>query len=246
MVNINLTNYSTGLAAKKPLLTREFKRYTKKRVSMKLTGLILMMGLFSFKNAFASGSEETFWKWFQKNENMLFYFESDQERIFNELASQMNKINGDLTFEFGPIETTGKREFVISAGGIKSSFPFVESLYSTAPTLKNWVFIKYRPRRNPLNDLEYGGVSVSVDEVYYKMFKDNEKVGIIVFINGYNEQQKDIYGNIGYLFLDEALGEYDIETQVGFIEFHGRESKYYEGAFPLKDLANDFDAYLGR
>ena len=213
---------------------------------MKLKGIILIMGFFSFKNADASSSEETFWKWFQKNENMIFHFENNQEKIFNELASQMNKINSDLTFEFGPIKSTGKREFVISAGGIKASFPNVESLYSTAPTLKNWVFIKYRPRRNPLNDLEYGGVSVSVEDVHYKMFKDNDKVGIIVFLNGYNEEQKDIYGNISYLFLDEALGEYDIETKVGFIEFHGRESKYYEGAFPLKELANDFDAYFGR
>ncbi len=212
---------------------------------MKIKGLILIiMGIFSFKNAFAGSTEESFWKWFQANENMIYHFERDQEPIFNKLATQMNKVNGDLTFEFGPVEETGKREFVISAGGIKASFYAVESLYSSAPVMKNWTFIKYRPRRNPLNDLEYGGISVPVDEVQYKMFKDNEKVGIVIFLTGYNEEQHSIYGNIGYLFLDEVLGEYDIETKVGFIEFHGRESKYYEGSLPLRELANSFDDYF--
>ena len=212
---------------------------------MKLTRVVLIiMGIFSFKNTFAGSSEDTFWKWFQKNESTILNFERDQERTFDKLASKMNVVNEDLTFEFGPISDDGKREFVISAGGIKASFPAVEALHSSAPQMKNWVFTKYRPRRNPLNDLSYGGVSVPVGDVHYKMFKDDEKVGIIVFLKGCSEEQHDIYGNIGYLFLDEALGEYDIETKVGFIEFHNRESKYYEGALPLKELAEAFDDYF--
>ena len=205
--------------------------------------VLIIMAIFSLKSAFGATPEQGFWKWFQKNENEFFNFEQDQENIFNKLAARMSKVNDNLTFEFGPITDVGKREFVISAGGIKAAFPLVESLHSAAPNLEKWVFMKYRSRRVPLHDLEFSGVSVAVANVHYKMYKDDNKVGILVFIEGQNEEQADLYANIGYLFLDEALGEYDVETKVGFIEIHNRQSKHYEGASPLSELASDLDAY---
>jgi len=205
---------------------------------------ILLMGIFSIGNAFGSASEQQFWKWFKNNEQMLFAFETDRERVFDKLAEQMAKVNPDLTFEFGPVKKDGKREFVISAGGIRKAFPAVESLFNAAPALGRWQFIKYRPRRVPLNDLEFGGKLVKVKDVYFGMYKDGDKVGFILFFDGYREKEKNIFGNIGYLLLDEALGEYDMETKVGFIEFHGRDSKQYEDSRPIGELAKSFDAYF--
>ena len=192
-----------------------------------------------------AGSEETFWKWFAANEARLFSFEKNQEAIFDELGKQMSRVNSDLTFEFGPV-TDGKREFVISAGGIKKSFPAVEALYSKAPSLSRWAWVKFRPRRLPLNDLEYGGKKVRTDDVRYLLAKDGDKVGIVLFFDGYSENEKNIYGQIGYLFLDEALGEYAVETEVGFIEFQSHESKYFSNSSPLRDLPAHFDEYLER
>ena len=156
----------------------------------------------------------------------------------------MNKVNPDLTFEFGPVDARGKREFVISAGGIKSAFPSVEYLYKSAPKLSRWHFIKYRPRRSPLNDIEYGGKTIKAANVQYNLYKDGDKLGIILFFADYSEKEKDVFGNIGYLLLDEALGEYDMETRVGFIEFHGHESKQYSNAKSLATLAENFDDYF--
>jgi hypothetical protein len=207
-------------------------------------GILLIMGILSFTSAFGSPSEQQFWRWFEKNEKMLLDFETDQETIFDELSEQMKKVHPDLTFEFGPINENGKREFVISAGGIKKGFTAVEALFNSAPSLPHWQFIKYRPRRSPLNDLEYGSKTVKAKDVYYGMYKDGDKVGLVLFFDGYNEKEKYVFGNIGYLFLDEALGEYDIETKVGFIEFHGRDSKQYENSRPLNELVENFDAYF--
>ncbi len=202
------------------------------------------MSLFSFTKSSAATQEEKFWKWFVKNQDMLFEFEEDRENIFDKLASEMNKVHPNLTFEFGPVLETGIREFVISAAGIKDAFPAVEALFDSAPTLSKWKFIKFRSRRKPLNDLNFGGKSIKASEVHYKMFNDQEKIGLIIFLDGYNDAEKEIYGNIGFLFLDEALGEYDIEMKVGFIEFHSRESEYFGGARPLTELADHFDEYF--
>ena len=34
-----------------------------------------------------------------------------------------------------------------------------------------------------------------------------------------------------------------METKVGFIEFYGRDSKHFQSAKPLSELAGDFDEY---
>ena len=209
-----------------------------------LTRAILIISILSVSNVFGATPETKFWKWFQKNEEGLFHFEKDRERIFDELSIEMRKVSQDLTFEFGPVTGEGKREFVISAGGIKNAFPQVESLAESAPDLEKWIFVKYRQRREPLNDLEFGGVSIAANDVHFKMFQDGEKVGIVLFFADQNEAQSDIYANIGYLMLDEALGELDIETKVGFIEFHNRESEYFEGSQLLLELAEAFDSYF--
>lgn len=206
----------------------------------------LFMALMLFNSSAKAASEDTFWQWFAKNEDRLFSFEKNQEAIFNELSQQLELVDRNLTFEFGPILPSGKREFVISAGGIKSAFPSVEALYAKAPQLERWVWIKFRPRRVPINDVEFGGKKIPAKEVHYLLARDGEKAGIVLFFDGYNDAEKATFGQIGYLYLDEALGEYAVETQVGFIEFQPRTSKYFSKAAPLSELPAHFDEYLSK
>jgi hypothetical protein len=208
-----------------------------------LATLLMVVSLISCKAP--AGNEAAFWKWFAANEARLFTFERDQEAIFDEIGAEMHRVNSDLTFEFGPVQN-GKREFVISAGGIKSAFPAVEALYSLAPELKRWVWVKYRPRRLSINELELNGKKIKADEVTYLLAKDGDKVGIVLFFNGYSDEENSTYRQMGYLFLDEALGEYAVESQVGFIEFQAANSKHFSQSRPLKELPAQFDEYWGR
>ena len=137
----------------------------------------------------------------------MFNFEKDTERIFDKLSKELKKINKYLTFEFGP-KVKGKREFVISAGGIKVAFPIVEKLYEKNPNLKKWKFIKFRPKRESM-PLRFRGKEI---------YKDENKVGVILFFNDYTEKDANFFGHVGFLFLDQELGEYDVSTKVGFIE----------------------------
>lgn len=204
------------------------------------------MALFSFGTA--PKHEEEFWTWFQKHEDELYNFEKDTENVFDRLSTALGKIDKNLTFEFGPVREDGKREFVISAGGIKASFPKVEALYSSAPKLDRWVIVKFRPRRAVLHDLQYEGKNVKAGEVKYLLFKDTDanKVGILLLLPGYAEAEKEPFGQIGFLFLDEALGEYDMETRVGAVQFTSLDSKYAKDSRPLSELASHFDEYLAK
>ena len=64
--------------------------------------------------------------------------------------------------------------------------------------------------------------------------------------DGYSEDERRIFENIGYLYLDQALGEHTVEMLVGFIEFHSRESVYFDQARPLAELQDHFDEYWSR
>ena len=80
-------------------------------------------------------AQQEFWNWFREHEMELLDFEADRERVFDQLATEIQKVDPRLTFEFGPKEAT--REFVISAGGIRGAFPAVSALMAAAQTLKN-------------------------------------------------------------------------------------------------------------
>src|SRR5882757_1127351 len=104
--------------------------------------------------------QEVFWIWFAQHQAELFDFETDQERLFDQLAIQLQKVQPNLTFEFGP-KDGGKREFVISAGGIKAAFPAVVFLADVAPALDQWRVTAFRPRRTPINIVELEGKCVA-------------------------------------------------------------------------------------
>jgi hypothetical protein len=199
-----------------------------------------------FKSKQTRTPESEFWAWFERNESRLFDFERDLERVFDELAAAMHKVHPDLTFEFSPVRSSGQREFVISAGGIKAAFPAVEALAGAAPNLDRWQWIKYRPRRNEVTDITFENQTVPHDEVHYLLAKDGDKVGLVLFFDGFTEERRSFFGSVGYLYLDQSLGEYSVEMQVGFIEFHSRESDYFPQARPLRELPEHFDEYWSR
>lgn len=187
--------------------------------------------------------EQQFWNWFKDHEDLLFNFEKDRERIFDQLGSEMHKVNPSLTFEFGPKED-GRREFVISADGIKDAFPEVEALYAAAPSLPHWRFIKFRPRRKPL-DVSYEGVSVKADSVRVRIDPAGQIANLTVSIPGYTEVSGNAYRAVAFLFLDGALGEYDVETRVDQIGVDGKP-KESSRTYSLEELPAAFDAALAR
>lgn len=196
-----------------------------------------------FKHRSSTKKEDAFWQWFKANEERIFTFELDREAIFDEIEEQLRQIDLNLTFEFGSLKD-GKREFVISAGGIRSAFPAVESLHAKAPPLEKWIVIKFRQRRLPLYNVEFGGKNVKTKDVQYLTRKDGEKVGIVLFMRNYNEEEEMTYMQIGYLFLDQALGEYAVETQVGFIEFQSQDSASFQQSLPLETMSARFDQHF--
>ncbi len=195
-----------------------------------VTGLVLMALL-----APRSGSpEDRFWKWFSANSPRLLAIRSGDEPVAGELAAELAQVHPDLTWEVGP--PAAQRELVISAGGIVGAFPAVKALVAARPSLVGWKVIAFRPRRDPSFSVRLGSYELKPDDVWFAAEADGQKVGLTVYVMGYEE------GNLAaqqavFLLLDNALGEYEVETRVGFIELRPAPiDPRKAGLRPFKDL----------
>jgi len=186
-------------------------------------------------------AQEEFWNWFTQHDTELFDFdprrEAERERIFDELASELQKVDPELTFEFGP--NAPRREFVLSAGGIKRAFPAVISLAKAAPALDRWKVTAFRPRRPP-NIVEFRGKRLDPRNVQFSLLDNGKTAGVYLFIAGFQENDPDLK-QIGYLLLDETLGEYDVESRLGLIKMLSPETRTDGMRYPLAELAARFD-----
>jgi hypothetical protein len=189
-----------------------------------------------------------FWNWFIDHESELFNFDPEREvqreRLFDEIASELQKIDPDLSFEFGP-NGTPRREFVISASRIHRAFPAVVSLAEAAPPLARWQVIAFRPRRTPINIVEIRGKRVDPRDVQFSLRDNGKMAGVYLFIPGFRENDLD-FKQIGYLLLDEALGEYDVESRLGLIKIFSPQTPTDGDRHPLADLPIHFDQLVSR
>jgi len=207
-------------------------------------GVVLMVLLSWFGSCSKKLSTEQFWQWFTKNESMCFEFERDQDRTFHKLGKALSKYHPSLGFEFGSVEN-GKREFVISADGDREAFPAVEALFEVAPELERWTFIKYRPRRTPLT-VGMDDFKLSPTDVEVMLSPDGEKVGLTVYVKGYVESNRDLFLGPVFIMLDWTIGEFDMATEVGFIECRPFEQEPNAERHNLDSLPQAFDRHLGR
>jgi len=103
----------------------------------------------------------------------------------------------------------------------------------------------FRPRRTPINVVEIEGKRIDPREVQFSLFDNGNMAGLRLFIPGYHDG--DVYlKQIGYLLLDEALGEYDVETRLGLIKMMSPDSRTEEDRYPLPDLPALFDQLVSR
>jgi hypothetical protein len=159
--------------------------------------------------------EAAFWSWFTRNADRVATIRNATEPVADELADRLASINPDLTFELG----TSRRpyELIISAGGIKAAFPAVQRLVAAAPPISGWKIVAFRPRSAAGLIIEIGGYRVDPAEVWFEAERDGKKYGVTLYLPGF---RNDTNGKqAGYLLLDGSLGEYDVETKLGFIDF---------------------------
>lgn len=189
-----------------------------------------MLGKFFSKRSNA----QNFWEWFSKNAEVYFHFENNRDFLFSNLKKELNKVHPDLVFEFSPVFEDGSRELVISADGIKSVFPIVIDLVGQAPKLKNWKTVAFRQPRKNITNINYGDLTIMLDDVFFRFAKDSGQVALELNIRGFYESPE--WAAATFILLDNVLGEYHTEMSLSSIDKKELNENEINALFPIKIL----------
>jgi hypothetical protein len=179
----------------------------------------------------ASGTpEERFWSWFAENssrigpaidagmEAMIDDQASPEarslNRLFDEIHSQMKLVDKGLVFTFGPVEE-GRREFIVSADGVKSVFPAVQRLVAAAPAFPDWKIIAFRPAGATDYTVEMPGCRLGGDDIWIHARHGERLVDVTLYERGLSPENHESLFQAAFLLMDNALGEYVVETRIG-------------------------------
>ena len=189
----------------------------------------------------SENKEQSFWDWFSAKSEKLFFFELYQEKLLPETLIEIQKIHPDLVFEIGP-EIDGKRDFIISANGLKEAFPAVIELVRSAPQFDSWNIIPFRQRKKDLDmEVEIEEVMLSPDDVVFDYDYDDNKVNLNIYVEDVDSEDSRVY-HIIFILLDNIIGEYDVEMKIGRIDIYTLdETKSTSHLHPLQELPRIVD-----
>jgi hypothetical protein len=194
--------------------------------------------------------EADFWNWFIKNQDPLYALTPNSENLEGLLTSlddALSKFSPELEFELNlEADEKGLKTFYISGAGVMASFPHVESLAALAPESDKWKFVKYKQRKEEIGEIQVGeGMTFSLDNIFYSLEEDEPgKVGINLYFDNFRQNIEDLFGQVGFIYLDAILGEYDVATKVGQIQFLSKPAGNNERIKNANNLRSEFDTHF--
>jgi hypothetical protein len=193
------------------------------------------MGIFNKLLGDSKAPEPRFWEWFAEHSDELMAVATAREKICDALVRQMRKVDRGLMFAFGPTRD-GRREFVVSADGIRSVFPAVQKLVAAAPDLPGWKIIAFRPAAD-LDSITFGDRKMGKDDIWFHAYSSQGAAAVDLYIRDYTEATAQPLTQAAFLLLDYALGEYDVETKLGALSFKPLPiDPVAEGLKPFREL----------
>lgn len=192
--------------------------------------------------ASANDPVQRFWEWFQSHEASLFDAPGD-DPLFGELLENIRRVHANLTWECG-VAGEVPRELIFSADGIKAAFPAVEAIVDAAPRLDRWRFVRFRPRSPDYagSSIRLGDRNIHARDIEYVLTSNGTLLGVDLFIRGCQADDEEAFVRIAFIFMDSALGEYDMECKLYRFKVHAWDSsEYKDSRRPFSDLREHFD-----
>lgn len=168
-------------------------------------------------------TKKEFWDWFVKNKTKLEEFIKSDNRdysIYNQLTNKLQGFN-KLLFPEITIDENDNFVLIITPDGIKEGMIPTKEIVDSAPLVDNWVIKKYRQATDKM-DLNFNELEFKYEDIkIWRKFNIEEvNVDIAVLIRNFNENDTR-YITLAFLYLDHILGEYNVLSRVGQIDFLG-------------------------
>jgi len=193
----------------------------------------------------APADPAAFWKWVAANLDALKAVKTGQEPVTTELTRELEKVDPGFVFELGighdPFE------LIISADGKKALFPRVQQFVAAAPAIPGVKVIAFRPRKEIDGfSMQVGDSKLSGKDLWFVAGEDPTRKGLLgidVFIVGMKGEHDARLENAAFMMLEATIGEYDLETKIGEVQFKPAPGKLEPPLKPLKELPAVVDAW---
>jgi hypothetical protein len=185
-----------------------------------------------------------FWRWFETNAPAIAADVRGLKRrpkasrlTTHDLTARLRRIHPMLVHEVG-VDADGDVELIVSADGNRAAFDAVLRTVGAAPVLPGFKVTAFRRRAEPEIVLGMFGQEVRLEDIRYEAWPEDDRMGVRLYIP-FDLDEPERHA-MGFVLLDMALGEFDVETGLGSIEFaSGRPRE----ARRLNALAAEFDAF---
>jgi len=203
-----------------------------------------MFGLFKKRE-----TVESFWNWFQENEQGFRDFQLNPAKVLEQLFDKGDKIQKGLAFELEPTMDGGTINMTISANGIINHFALVQEMIAKAPIIEGWHFIAFRQRITmemaAAMRLKYNGLELSPNEMMFLPIIAEGELKLLIFAEGITIENYTQMVHGGMLIVEHILGELDCVAKVKSYEFYEMPNTHDEFAMllPLLGLATFVDDF---
>ncbi len=160
-----------------------------------------------------------FWKWFTDHATEL-HKTTDLRAVMESISAELEKAYPGVFAEIG--KNGDELMLVISADGIKKLFPQVQEVYAARPTVPGWKIVAFR-QRDAGFAIEMEGKKIEPKTVKFVGTPGEGKLDLDVYLPGFKKDDEEMK-KIGFIILDHVIGEYDMETKIGGIEFGALET----------------------
>ncbi len=163
--------------------------------------------------------ENEFWSWFSKHQLDIEKYESGDEKLLDEIMSELHKYNENLYFEFSTHEKLN--EFIITAEGETQQFESVFNLVNSAPKFENWKIIALKPAMGFDFITNYEGVDYNPEDLWFLPLSSDSNPNMLGLRIGIPNYDKDTHKHsvaASWIIFDAGLGEYQTTQDIHHIE----------------------------
>ena len=197
------------------------------------------------------GDANSFWRWFAKSADRIARdYEAmlsgrmDANSVMEKVGQKLHQYHPDLAFEIG--KDGNLFDFVLSAEGMRDNIASVMNLHRSAPSIPRWKVTAFR-KRMALSEakLKVCGTDLDWNRVFFKLGPpDDGRCDLTIGFEA-GSLPADMKLNMpGFLTADLALGEYDVMTKIGHVDFVWIEPGSEAQFAPIAELADEFDNYF--
>jgi hypothetical protein len=178
-----------------------------------------------------------FWDWFGHEHEALLAPETAADRR-EALAYWLSRVDPGLSYV---LETTGRRNtLIVSADGNFGLFRTARGLVESAPRVKGWKFVALRPRRKTLTPERVDAVVLDPATTHFDLYRDGGRVGVVFYLPDYDPDRQSAYRLAAMRLMCQAVGEWQVGTDVGFIDFDSQQVRDMQFSRPFSEFAGVF------